>query len=99
MGTRWVTFDCFGTLVDWHTGFASALRPIAGDRVAELLAAYHRHEPAVETAERGLRVVSVMDARDGRPSGSVAEPFHATERAARGPPGWAGGAVRRLRDG
>ena len=35
-------------------------------------------------AERGLRVVSVMDARDGRPSGSVAEPLHATERAAAG---------------
>ena len=33
-----------------------------------------------------LRVVSVMDARDGRPSGSVAEPLHATERAAYGPP-------------
>ena len=24
---RWVTFDCFGTLVDWHNGFA-------GDRQA-----------------------------------------------------------------
>jgi 2-haloacid dehalogenase len=46
---RWVSFDCFGTLVDWHTGFAEALRPIAGDRVNELLEAYHHHEPILET--------------------------------------------------
>jgi len=50
MGTRWVTFDCFGTLVDWHTGFTAVLRDIAGDRLPELLTAYHRHEREVETA-------------------------------------------------
>lgn len=55
MSTRWVTFDCFGTLVDWHAGFAAALRPIAGGRVADLLAAYHRHEPAIE-ADRPHRL-------------------------------------------
>src|SRR5262245_25730526 len=46
--SRWVTFDCFGTLVDWHTGFTAVLREFAGDRVGELLTAYHRHEAAVE---------------------------------------------------
>ena len=45
---RWITFDCFGTLVDWQAGFASALRPLAGDRTAELLRAYHAHEAVVE---------------------------------------------------
>lgn len=55
MSSRWVTFDCFGTLVDWHTGFAAALRPIAGDRVGELLTAYHRHEPVLE-ADRPHRL-------------------------------------------
>lgn len=48
MESRWVSFDCFGTMVDWHSGFAGALRPIAGDRTNELLAAYHRHEAAIE---------------------------------------------------
>jgi 2-haloacid dehalogenase len=48
MADRWVTFDCFGTLVDWHTGFSAVLRDIAGDRLPELLAAYHRHERAAE---------------------------------------------------
>jgi len=49
MASRWVTFDCFGTLVDWYTGFTAILREFAGDRVAELLAAYHRHERAAES--------------------------------------------------
>jgi 2-haloacid dehalogenase len=46
--TRWVTFDCFGTLVDWHTGFARVVQPIAGERTAELLSAYHRAERRLE---------------------------------------------------
>jgi 2-haloacid dehalogenase len=44
---RWVTFDCFGTLVDWHTGFSEMLRPIAGEETSDLLRAYHRIEPQV----------------------------------------------------
>jgi 2-haloacid dehalogenase len=44
MSVRWVTFDCFGTLVDWYSGFATILRPIAGDRTADLLRAYHSFE-------------------------------------------------------
>jgi 2-haloacid dehalogenase len=45
---RWVTFDCFGTLVDWHTGFAAIVRPLAGVRTDDLLRAYHRFEPLLE---------------------------------------------------
>ena len=45
---RWVTFDCFGTLVDWNAGFASILRPLAGDSTPGLMAAYHRCERIVE---------------------------------------------------
>ena len=46
--TRWVTFDCYGTLVDWQTGFASILAPLAGDRVGDLLRAYHVWERRIE---------------------------------------------------
>jgi 2-haloacid dehalogenase len=46
---RWVTFDCFGTLVDWHRGFAAIVKPLAGDRTGELLQAYHRIEPTLES--------------------------------------------------
>jgi 2-haloacid dehalogenase len=45
---RWITFDCFGTLVDWHNGFAAAVKPLAGERTAELLQAYHRFERLLE---------------------------------------------------
>jgi 2-haloacid dehalogenase len=45
---RWITFDCFGTLVDWQGGFASALAPVAGDRTMDLVRAYLAHERLVE---------------------------------------------------
>jgi 2-haloacid dehalogenase len=43
-----VTFDCFGTLIDWHTGFAAIIGPLAGTRTADVLGAYHRHERQLE---------------------------------------------------
>jgi 2-haloacid dehalogenase len=46
--TQWVTFDCFGTLVDWQTGFASTLARFAGDKVTDVLHAYHACERVVE---------------------------------------------------
>ncbi len=45
---RWVTFDCFGTLVDWHAGFSAALDPLVGDKTADVVRAYHVHERLVE---------------------------------------------------
>ena len=46
--TRWVTFDCFGTLVDWQGAFAATLAPLAGDRVSDIVRAYHACERIVE---------------------------------------------------
>ena len=31
MNNKWITFDCFGTLVDWHTGFAGILCRLPAD--------------------------------------------------------------------
>jgi 2-haloacid dehalogenase len=45
---RWITFDCFGTLVDWQAGFASAVRPLFGERTDDVLRAYYAHEAIVE---------------------------------------------------
>jgi 2-haloacid dehalogenase len=45
---RWVTFDCFGTLVDWRGGWRRALSPIAGARIDALIEAYHVAEGEVE---------------------------------------------------
>ncbi len=52
---RWISFDCFGTLIDWHGGFRALLAPLAGGRTGELLDAYHRFERALE-AERPHRL-------------------------------------------
>ena len=49
MNTQWVTFDCFGTLVDWHTGFAQLLIPLAGPRTADLIQVYHPFERRLES--------------------------------------------------
>jgi 2-haloacid dehalogenase len=46
---RWVSFDCYGTLVDWLTGFRDVLTPLAGGRTADLLRAYHAAERQIET--------------------------------------------------
>lgn len=46
--SRWITFDCFGTLVNWRAGFAEALRPMAGASTEDVVRAYYAHEPPVE---------------------------------------------------
>src|SRR5262249_62158805 len=84
MSTRWVTFDCFGTLVDWHTGFASVLRPIAGDRLPELLAAYHRHEREAEVERPHRLYRDVLESALRRGGGPIGLP--PTGEAAAGPP-------------
>jgi 2-haloacid dehalogenase len=47
--SRWATFDCYGTLIDWNGGISSVLEDFFGaDRAPELLARYHRIEPEVQ---------------------------------------------------
>jgi len=45
---KWISFDCFGTLVDWNGGFETILREVAGERTQDLVHAYHAHERSVE---------------------------------------------------
>jgi 2-haloalkanoic acid dehalogenase type II len=71
-----LTFDCYGTLIDWERGlsdaFASAAR--GGGTVldrAALLAAYHEIEPAIQAERyRSYRDVLALTAR------RMAERFH-----------------------
>jgi 2-haloacid dehalogenase len=46
--TRWITFDCFGTLVDWQAGFIAALTPLAGDQASAIVQAYPSCQREVE---------------------------------------------------
>jgi 2-haloacid dehalogenase len=49
-----LTFDCYGTLIDWETGLADAFRPILADHGVEMdqddvLTRYARHEAGAES--------------------------------------------------
>ena len=46
--TRWMTFDCYGTLVDWQTAFAGTLGPLVGDKAGAVLRACHAHARLLE---------------------------------------------------
>ncbi|MDQ6771515.1 MAG: HAD-IA family hydrolase [Candidatus Dormibacteraeota bacterium] len=50
-GERWLTFDCYGTLVDWRHGIEASCELLFPGRGLDLLEAYNRHESLVE-AER-----------------------------------------------
>ena len=60
-----LTFDCYGTLIDWNTGICRALTAVlnatgAGTPIAlsEALAEYHRLEPAIQAgAYRSYRQI------------------------------------------
>src|SRR3954465_5658929 len=49
MSERWVSFDCYGTLIDWNGGIEAALGTVfgAGD-APRLLERYHELEPQLE---------------------------------------------------
>ena len=49
MSERWGTFDCYGTLIDWHGGVRSTLERLWPERdAAELLERYREVEPRVQ---------------------------------------------------
>jgi 2-haloacid dehalogenase len=43
-----LTFDCYGTLIDWETGLGRGLEALLGGDRESLLASYARHEAAAE---------------------------------------------------
>jgi 2-haloacid dehalogenase len=60
--TRWATFDCYGTLIDWNLGIRTELERLFG--VAEaprLLERYHELEPQLESDPfRSYREVTTL---------------------------------------
>jgi 2-haloacid dehalogenase len=60
-GERWLTFDCYGTLIDWNGGISTALAAVFGEGdVPRLLARYHELEPRIES-ERYRSYRQVLD--------------------------------------
>jgi 2-haloacid dehalogenase len=57
-GVDALTFDCYGTLIDWETGLTDAFRPIldahgVDAEAGDVLARYAVHEAATETGPYG----------------------------------------------
>jgi 2-haloacid dehalogenase len=49
MSARWVSFDCYGTLIDWNGGIEAALAGVFGpDEAPRVLHRYHEVEPELE---------------------------------------------------
>ena len=47
--SRWATFDCYGTLIDWNGGIRRELARVFGEDAADAkLARYHELEPELE---------------------------------------------------
>ncbi|MCF6474323.1 HAD family hydrolase [Nonomuraea sp. MG754425] len=57
---RWVTFDCFGTLVDWRHGILGSAELIAPGQGVRLLEAYNRHEHVVQAESPAMRYRLVL---------------------------------------
>ena len=56
MADRWATFDCYGTLIDWHAGIRGVLQRVWPEAdPAHLLAVHHAVEPTGPGYDRGLR--------------------------------------------
>jgi 2-haloacid dehalogenase len=58
--TRWATFDCFGTLVDWRHGIRTSAELLFPGRGPELLERYNAHEPTVELERPTARYRDVL---------------------------------------
>lgn len=56
----WVTFDCFGTLIDWRHGLSSSADLLFPGRGVELLERYNVHELDVERDTPTTRYRDVM---------------------------------------
>jgi len=79
---EWVTFDCYGTLIDWERGIADALLPLVGPQTdrralaewyiameAELEAeAYRRYREVLDQVGRRLLRSLDVPLRDDEPS-------------------------------
>jgi len=65
MGIKAISFDCYGTLIDWESGIAYALsewsrRHGAALERAELLAAFSEAEPVVQSSDPELPYPEVL---------------------------------------
>src|SRR5215468_4304896 len=91
MAERWVTFDCYGTLIDWNGGIRAELARLFGDDQADrLLANYHELEPQIQASHPAAPYRDVMATALERLAGDEGIELAPEERDALGRslPGW-----------
>ena len=70
--TRWATFDCYGTLIDWNAGLRAELARVFGEEQADdQVRRYHELEPELQAdGSRSYRdVMTEAMRRLGAPAG------------------------------
>lgn len=91
MADRWATFDCYGTLIDWHGGIRTGLESIFGAEHGErLLARYHEVEPEVQSSQPDMSYRDVMAEALDRIADEEGRGLSAEEQQSLGEalPGW-----------
>jgi 2-haloacid dehalogenase len=90
-GTRWATFDCYGTLVDWNAGIRAELeRLIPEGDPDRLLDRYHEVERRVqrERPEASYRDVMAAGLEEVASEAGTALPHSERDALGRSLPGW-----------
>jgi len=90
--TRWATFDCYGTLIDWNLGIRTELERLFGVQEApRLLERYHELEPEIESASEPFptyREVLTLALEKLAQDESVQIPEGETDALAKSLPDW-----------
>jgi 2-haloacid dehalogenase len=89
--SRWATFDCYGTLVDWNGGVGAELSRLFGEPDPDhLLARYHEIEPRIQSEHPGWRYRDVMAAVLAELASETGTTLSADDKdaLARSLPGW-----------
>ena len=81
---EWISFDCYGTLVDWETGIAAAVGEVLNSRGlhrsrTEILALYADAEPKVQTSPAYMEYRRVLRGVMGQIGSELG--FRCTERS------------------
>ncbi|HYZ19998.1 MAG TPA: haloacid dehalogenase type II [Gaiellaceae bacterium] len=88
--TRWLTFDCYGTLIDWNAGIREQLERLFGPEAApRLLERYHEVEPELQSESyRSYREVLTLALEQLLREEGVQPPEGETGALARSLPDW-----------
>jgi 2-haloalkanoic acid dehalogenase type II len=84
-----LSFDCYGTLIDWETGIATALAPWAGRAgldlgPEDLIAGFARHETVVQSEHQGWLYPEILAETMRRMAADVGAGVSETEARAFG---------------